>query len=221
MNHLARGIVCVATVAATSLHSHSIPQDPQLFNAAERGDLEEVRALVSRGADPNTNSLQGFSSLQAAASKGHLEVAMYLLEKGADVNYVSEAGRATPLISAIGGGNLQLVKLLIEKGARVDHTAEQGITVLHAAAIRPGDKVEIFDIVVKNGGDVKKRTKGGLSTLMLAVGSNNAKIAARILELDPGSARESDDNGRTPLLLAKQGKFSEIEAILRAAGAER
>ena len=49
-------------------------------------DIEKVRLLLSKGADPNARSKQGQTPLLIAASTdGNLETVKLLLEKGADL----------------------------------------------------------------------------------------------------------------------------------------
>ena len=57
----------------------------ELCNATAAGDLEQVRALVQAGTDPNVGDYDRRTALHLAASEGLLEVATYLIdEAGAD-----------------------------------------------------------------------------------------------------------------------------------------
>jgi glutaminase len=48
--------------------------------AASQGDLDEVRALIASGVDPNTSDYDGRTALHLAASEGHRDVVAYLLD---------------------------------------------------------------------------------------------------------------------------------------------
>ncbi|NTS77829.1 ankyrin repeat domain-containing protein [Catenovulum sp. SM1970] len=70
--------------------------EPALHDAAMRGDLAEVKALIKDGADVNKLNQQGATPLHWAAFKGHLDVAKYLVGQGAKINAITEKG-STPL----------------------------------------------------------------------------------------------------------------------------
>jgi ankyrin repeat protein len=59
-------------------------QSNDLIDAADRGDLPRVRALLAGGAKVNARMTGGggFTALYVAAAWGHLEVARALLAKG-------------------------------------------------------------------------------------------------------------------------------------------
>ena len=57
-----------------------------LVEAAEKGDLNQVKELLEQGADVNSNGLYGYKALGEAAGKGHVGVVHFLLEQKADVN---------------------------------------------------------------------------------------------------------------------------------------
>ncbi len=59
----------------------------QLGGAAKGGDLREVEALLSKGADVNEKGLMGASPLyEAILYHAPLDIVQTLIDKGADVN---------------------------------------------------------------------------------------------------------------------------------------
>ncbi|WP_410542724.1 ankyrin repeat domain-containing protein [Wolbachia endosymbiont of Tetranychus urticae] len=62
--------------------------DSKLLNAAERGDIDEVKHLINEGADVNAKDVYEKTPLHWAAEKGHKEIVEILLKKGANVNSV-------------------------------------------------------------------------------------------------------------------------------------
>lgn len=193
--------------------------NPPLFRAAEGGDLREVRALVENGADPNTFG-EKVSVLQIAAGKGYREIVTFLLDNGADINLRNKLG-ATALALTVSEGDAAIVELLIKRGANVNEKMEGDSTPLYFAAYRKGDHIKTFDLLLKGGADINAKMKGGTTILMQAVASDNRKIVARILDVQPDAIRDRDERGRTPLSIAQGEKRKEIESILRAAGAPR
>lgn len=69
-------------------------QTAEFGKAAAAGDVEDVRALLNAGVDPNTADANGRTALMAAADIDDLRMMMLLLKAGADVNVKKQmAGR--------------------------------------------------------------------------------------------------------------------------------
>ena len=102
---------------------------PAIYNAAGRGDLARVQALLASGTDPNerTNLYANETALHQAVIYSRLEVAKYLLGHGADPNAEAsitslghESYNGTPLMYAACKGQASMVQLLLEHGADPD-----------------------------------------------------------------------------------------------------
>ena len=66
-----------------------------LMDAADRGDLNEVKRLVEKKhADVNAKDNDGVTAGMVAARYGYLEMVRYLVEHGMDVNAKDKNGRA-------------------------------------------------------------------------------------------------------------------------------
>lgn len=66
----------------------------QLMRAAEAGQLDAVKDLVSKGENVNARNWARETALMFAARNGHLDVVKYLVEVGkADMGVVSQFGR--------------------------------------------------------------------------------------------------------------------------------
>ena len=88
----------------------------ELLRASIRGDLDEVRALLAAGADPNTANWYGETSLHTAALYGYEAIVPLLLAAGADPNAANQYG-STPLHHAATIGYKTIVQLLLAAGA--------------------------------------------------------------------------------------------------------
>lgn len=95
--------------------------DSPLGRAAERGDPEIVKYLLSKGAYPNTRDLRLGTPLIRAMYSANEAVVTLLLASGANINDQYRDGVGpTPLIVAAQRGNTKMVKLLLSRGANRD-----------------------------------------------------------------------------------------------------
>src|SRR5206468_12230693 len=62
-----------------------IPSE-ELWEAAKRGDVKTVEALLAKGVDVNAKSAYGATALHFACDKGQVEVVKLLLKHKADGN---------------------------------------------------------------------------------------------------------------------------------------
>jgi ankyrin repeat protein len=104
--------------------------------------------LVSKGADVNAKTQNGWTPLHEAVCKMdcleacaddlfiehgvNIEVAKFLVSKGADINATNHAGWA-PLHSAAQIGNVEVIKFLVSNGADVNAKNNCGKTPLDVA----------------------------------------------------------------------------------------
>ena len=86
--------------------------DEPLPGFAAKGDLQHVQSLLNRGADPNSDGIDGVErAIVAAAESGNAEIVDLLIKKGADVNLRDGEGR-TALDVATQKGFTNIVALL-------------------------------------------------------------------------------------------------------------
>ena len=139
--------------AATAAQYGDAPAS--VASAAERGDLEAVRALLAGGAaDVNAAQGDGMTALHWAAEGGDLEIAQLLLSAGADAGATTRIGDYTPLHVAARRGHGPVGQLLIEKGANVRlASSNSGVTPLHLAAGSAGG-AELVASLIAAGADV-------------------------------------------------------------------
>src|SRR3990167_2656330 len=89
--------------------------DQELVRASLAGDLIEVRRLLSRGSNPNTERMYR-TPLNFAAEMNRVSVVRELLLNGADVTITDKQGE-TPLHIASQSGHANVVKELLLNGA--------------------------------------------------------------------------------------------------------
>lgn len=109
----------------------------QLRDAASKGDLAQVRALLDAGTDANAASEYGATALTFACDKGHVEVVRLLLERGADPNAKDTFYGSTPADWAGSKGHGEILKLLAEAGADVTGAVAAAVGSGKPEGLRP------------------------------------------------------------------------------------
>jgi len=83
---------------------HAVAENAQrvapVHAAASVGDVETMRLLLDRGADPNARQQAGFVPLHAAAGNGDLDMARLLIARGADRHARTDDGKDAAAIAA-------------------------------------------------------------------------------------------------------------------------
>ena len=128
--------------------------DRALVEAADEGDIDDVRSLLESGASVNARVDGDGSPLIAAARNGNMALVRFLLDRGADPGMGVE-GDGNPLIMAAREGHLAIVQLLIDKGADVNQMVDGDENALIQAS---GEgHLEVVKLLVARGADVNAR----------------------------------------------------------------
>ncbi|XP_068250123.1 putative ankyrin repeat protein RF_0381 [Palaemon carinicauda] len=125
----------------------SLPTGENLAKEAEKGNLEKVKDLVSRGADVN---FSGGNPLWNAARGGYIEIVKYLIESGANPDG-DESFKGGIVAVAAEHNHLDILDILIASGASVT-PGEYGRNVLFRAA--ENGHLEAVRKLIQAGADV-------------------------------------------------------------------
>ena len=149
-----------------------------LADAAHRGDIAAIRALVARGADPNAYDATGNTPLHWAARGGHpigphrcrdeaanrVDVVSALIDLGADPNAIDHRGSIpgassgwTPLHMALHHEQFATAAKLLERGADPNIRTQQGHSTL-AMAADEGAPRELLATLLASGFDPRLAT---------------------------------------------------------------
>lgn len=180
------GALVVGTMLAAA------PSTTPVADAARRGDLDAVRALLQQGADVNGAHGDGMSALHWAAERGDREMGQMLIYAGAAVDAVTRIGQYTPLHVASTAGRAPVIELLLESGADVAAgTSTSGVTPLHLAAA--SGSVDAVTTLLDRGADIDARERAWEQTpLIFAAASDRVDVIELLL-----------DRGADPALTSK------------------
>ncbi|WP_264338448.1 ankyrin repeat domain-containing protein [Wolbachia endosymbiont (group A) of Cheilosia soror] len=193
---------------ATNEEIRTLLIDTALLEAAKSGDINEVKHLISEGAD--VNAVKGLhTSLYWAAKNGHVSIIEVLLDNGADVahvNYSMERDVLTLLQEkeaeycksslhlAARLGNLKEVENLLREGADVNVKNDKGKTPLHFAA--ESGYQQVVQALLDKGADVNIKDKNEKTPLNLAKAEEIKTLLQSAEESDDGSVDESSTDSK-------------------------
>ncbi|SIO96558.1 ankyrin repeat domain-containing protein [Vibrio spartinae] len=163
----------------------------ELYDAVLDGELDEVKALIGKGADIHeiTESEHWtylhhvfMSPSTKLEERAPLESVQFLIDQGLDVNAIDSYGY-TPLIYAVRQRNVEGMRLLLENGADklIEH---RGIDTVNALRMSFKGKPYLYDVVkllLDFGADPDSRPEDGKSFRELA--NMLADVDPKIIEL--------------------------------------
>jgi uncharacterized protein len=153
--------------------------EANVADAAMNGDLDNMHALVRRGADVNARGTFGTPPLHWRVRVDDVAGARFLLAEGADANGTTERG-ITPLGLAIDNGNPAMVALLLKAHADPNHLEPTGETPLMRAA--EVGVLPVVQLLLRHGAVVDARdTNFGQTALMFAARAGHAQVVAALL----------------------------------------
>lgn len=154
--HVAEGPEAARELQITIDEEH-IDSRSATNNAIRRGDLDQVKRALARGAGIsldvlnnktsieriNAQAPDGSTPISTAAQYNQLEILKYLLAKGANANATNRDGN-TPLIVASFWCNTEIVKVLLQKGADPNKENRAGHSAIEAVSSDLDDGLKSF-----------------------------------------------------------------------------
>jgi ankyrin repeat protein len=164
--------------------------------AAERGDLETIRAKLAAGVSVNAQVRSGSTALTMAAAAGHGEIVVFLLEMGADVNLATNEGMTAIHCTKAP----DTIRALVRHGADPNCAANYGHRPLHLAAGRRYDERQVR-CLVELGADVNATDDSGETPLLLAAEFASAEVVSCLMSAG-AEVNARNERGCTPFVLA-------------------
>ncbi len=169
-----------------------------LIDAAEKGDINEVRRILAKGININAVGYWGKTALSTAAYKGHKDIVSLLIEHGADLN-TSDWNGGTPLSNSV--THEEIFKLLLDKGADINTRYNEGWTVLHEAAL--GYERNITTLLLAKGMNINSVDNNGQTPLHFVASRSEGEFLAFLI-MKGSDITIKDKEGKTAFDLAVQ-----------------
>ncbi|WP_296639339.1 ankyrin repeat domain-containing protein [Thiobacillus sp. 65-1402] len=187
-----------------------------LHSAANRANIKVTNYLLSRGANPNAVSGNGYTALYMAAGSDYgAAVTEALLSYGADLNAKNASGQ-TALHQAASQGATKVIEILLAHKADINAADNSGYVPLLGAisyGIKNGRKP--VEVLVNNGANVNAESARGETPLGNAIRRGDIEVVK--LLIGHGASVSSNKYGVSPLYLARDSK--EIAELLKEHGA--
>jgi len=206
-------------------------QQPLIYQtiqeAAGKGNLDDVKRHLQKGAAVNAEDNEGNTPLICAAVGGHLDVVKFLVAKGADINARNAKGMS-PMSVAVKESYGDVVKFLRRSGVNhlkqykdVNASDKDGYTPLHSAvnSFHLYHNLNEVKYLVFCGAKVNAKTKYGETPLMMASEEGHLEIVKFLMD-NGAKVNAKTKYGETPLMMAAKSGHLEIVKLLVSKGVD-
>lgn len=206
---------------ALKAHVDSLTVDGQLIEAARKGDVTALKALLDKHPEKLHLRIPPYewTLLHTAARHGQLEAVDLLLTRGLNVNTREKGDNTYAMHWAAAGGHLEVVKRLAEAGGDVvGHGDDHGLEVIGWATGWEGcdDSAHraVADFLL---------SRGARHHVFSAIAADLPHEVRRIVAEDPSALNQRmsrNENHQTPLHFAVQRKRPAMVSVLLELGAD-
>ena len=193
-----------------SVDSRNTTGRTPLMNAASKGNVQAVKSMIKRGADPSLTDCKGWNMLHFAAEGGDTDIISLIHTHLPNIESKTCEGE-TPLMAAASCGKLHAVKWFLEKGATVACEDKIGWNTLHLAA--EGGDTDIISLIHTHLPNIESKTCEGETPLMAAASCGKLHAVKWFLEKGATVACE-DKRGWNTLHSAAQGGDTDIISLI-------
>ena len=203
--------------AGASIHFKSIKAEMTALDiTARKGSAECVEVLLDAGANRESKSTIGYTSLSWAIESNHSTVVQVILNSGATYD-TPDAGGKTPLILAAHLGHDDIVKRLLAVGAALSPVDSKGFSASHYAVIMKQDRV--LRLLLEASATVDIQDSSKLTPLIIATLLDHRNAFEMLLAKGP-ALNIQDDLGYTALSYAASCGNADIVQRLIEKGAK-
>ncbi len=190
------------------------PDQPtiSLYQAVQRGDLEQVDRHLYYAADINKAFADGRFPLHIAARYGRVVLLRLLLKHGADIAARNRDGDSA-LAVAILAGRTQAADVLLKAGTALDASA-----LLLKAATRNSRDRDVLRYLLKQNANIEIRDQQGNTPLLIAILQKNSRLTHHLVD-HGADVNAQDSKGHSALQIARQLQLDDIVSLLLRTGA--
>jgi len=158
-------LISFLCVAATGQQSNAL-LDRAFWRTSPT--VEDLKAKIAEGHNPLEMTSASFDpTVYALLEKAPFETVKYLLDLQHDAaNKLTHDGRSY-LMWAAYAAQKEATKYLIDLGSDVKMVDDHGYAVIPFCATTGMDKQEVYDLLIKNGAEVKATNRNGANALLL------------------------------------------------------
>jgi len=192
-----------------------------LHEAAAKGDVAEIEALIKDGEKPNIQDSRSRTPLHVAAYMNHPAAVRALLKAGANPNALEIDKYDIVTIAAV-KNDVETLKIAFDGGASARNVTSryEGTALIAAAHL---GHVEAVRVLIAAKAPLNHVNNLGWTALMEAIvlGSGGAKHTATVKALVEAGCdvNIADRQGTTPLQHARRRGYVEMARVLENAGA--
>jgi len=159
-------LACLVFATAVALLAWDVNED--LLDAARKGDLDTVKALIEKGAPIEAKTPYGQTPLYLAAMSGHEAVVQFLLDKGAQTDVTDTFYKASMLDFVMQRKHYAVAKMII---AKANGNADEQLKAV-------ADQADLVQAVLEKG----KPTQAAMDSTYEAALAENKKDVADLLK---------------------------------------
>ncbi|MCW7463709.1 ankyrin repeat domain-containing protein [Leptospira limi] len=194
---------------------------PELHKAVIQSDLDQVKRIVSSGANLETKDKNGETALFYALDKNRINIARFLIQKKANVNVFNLHGRHI-VHPAIKNNQYDLIKLMLDYGLNPNFDGSGPTTLTLTANVNPNN-FKCVRLFVEQGVNINALDKNHYSALMYLtmIENPNLEIVSYMIS-KKADVNAKDSSGRSilRLLIEKRSQNLALVKLLLKKGAD-
>ncbi len=204
-------LIEILVEAGADVNSKTGRGNTALIAAASNENLKLIKYLIEERADVDAKTEEGNTALMYTTFYDNVEIANCLLEAGANPDVSREDG-CSPLERAARNNYHGVLMSLLEAGADVNVKLTGGKTIFLLSVYKA--EREVIEAFLNAGADVNARDDFGNTPLISAVSAGCLDKVQALLEAGAIVDVKPSKSGRTPLNVAKEQGFLDIENAL-------
>lgn len=189
-----------------------LPDATRFSVVLELGDVEQARAWLDAGLDPDFEGALIGTGLMIGAWEGNIALMELFLDRGADLHRINRFGE-TALMLAAWKNRREAMQWLLDHGARPNR-AEREWTALHYATF--AGHAELVEHLLDAGADINARSSNGSTVVMMAAREGHAALAQRLLAAGANPALKNDFDDDAVAWAMRQGNYAIAKAFTGA-----